>query len=992
MKRETYVYIFGIVLVISLITPFLVYRAFISYEEIEESQDDKPAEEYSEEIISSISEWQNITNINLIKGKIISGNISNLTIKDNEYLSLKGNYSVGFDYVFEIEFEFPVDLNTLNIEFYDIYLYLDVGISTFSNPISFSAYQTFEWKKICDIGIDEIHINRQYLQRCTKFRLNGSSTADKTILIDRLQVFLTHSGILGDHSIYTLSDNHPYEYSYLSTASDIAGEYSGHYSDKIYTWQNNWWNHPNWYLYSSYQQAGYLGYFYDWITCQTEIQYEIHMEDVNAYNISDDSLFKMSGRVDIDFDGALIYPTWQFYIQIWNYNQSSWMDTIYPPYTNPPYRPNGVDWVAQWKQASLSRDITEYFNFDTHTWKVRVYTYARGYSDLGGEVEIENYYFGSFSDIKAYGYNMDDHDYPKINSIHTIPTSPINTTQQFDIVADVSTNNPSTSIDEVKCFISNDTWNSGWLDMGYDTANEWKLTLNAGDFVNDNYSVLVKSNDTNGLSTQLFEDFQTFNQRPQITFVKPAGDMEKITQLYNYNINASLLDPEEDILYETDVEIKIYPLGNEDNPIINWSNMQKFNPTNPEYYNFSINPIDFENGYYTIKIKANDSLGYGYGEIDIYIENNAPNITLVSPTETEITDTSILVQANITNEEPINSAQWDIVETLGSYDWKNLTYNPISELWETNISILDYEYGDYYLVFNATDDKHNSSLKAEFKQFHPFLTYTMVYEDISLNTNGLNVFINPAQTDDLTGSLIINHNPIAKERDWEVYLPNNFTDAYNYYLNRGFITYEPIGFDVEGIHTIWELPNYQISDIIRFSLEKPVLDNELIETTETEDGLEKLQFKFTLLSKHQLTNTIIHNRLEKYIPNPDDYKYTLEYLYGEEWVEITDYDLEIGATPSFFFIWDVITANGSITFRFTAEEQLVSQNPIGIWFLVGGLIGGVAVFFYGIYANYRELWSESKTKTILYGLLVFGIGFAGGIGIGYMLAPPTAFI
>jgi hypothetical protein len=345
---------------------------------------------------------------------------------------------------------------------------------------------------------------------------------------------------------------------------------------------------------------------------------------------------------------------------------------------------------------------------------------------------------------------------------------------------------------------------------------------------------------------------------------------------------------------------------------------------------------------------------------------------------------------NITDEDAIINSQYDIVQSLGSYDWKNLTYNVIDDLYEATFDLRDYEYGNWFIVVNATDTNNFTSIGSKLFEFNPFITYNINYSQITYNMDGIDIYSNPLSTTEIIASFMLNHDSVMKPREFEIYINVNYTDAYDYSIIRGFNTYTPQGFDVQGIHTTWILPNYQATDLVRFFIEKPRIKNDLIETTTDEDGLDTHRFTFQLSSKHPFTNVRIHNTLTKFIPNPEDFTFKLEYLFEDNWIEIEDIVIEAEATPDFTFVWDSIDSNSTIQFRFTAVEHISEESPIGIWFLIGALIGGVAVFFYGIYANYRDFWSESKAKTILYGLLVFGIGFAGGIGIGYMLAPPIA--
>lgn len=99
---------------------------------------------------------------------------------------------------------------------------------------------------------------------------------------------------------------------------------------------------------------------------------------------------------------------------------------------------------------------------------------------------------------------------------------------------------------------------------------------------------------------------------------------------------------------------------------------------------------------------------------NFYIQNDPPIVELEDP----ILNNSDIVQnghnatfiCNITNEETINTAQYDIVSTLGTYNWNDLKYNVASECYEHEFNTTDLAIGEYYFVVNSTDDKHNSSL------------------------------------------------------------------------------------------------------------------------------------------------------------------------------------------------------------------------------------------------------------------------------------------
>jgi hypothetical protein len=965
MKRESYVYIFGFIFLISLITPVILYEAFIYINEDDNGENGETTE--TTEIIEEMPIYNhfpedyilNITSVKFIKGQNESTNsLEELNLLDNNLYEVKGEWN-GTHYEYEILFNFEVDLDNIWMEYYDLRYYLQIKPSINAEAVDFQANLSLNWETIHTITNTPINVNESYLNDCLGFRLFGYTSSQKIISIDRLIYFVLHNA-----KSLVLDQ---FESSAINSHSET-GYATGNVISTFIYHPDFYLLNPSRYIFSSVMGFGSGQYSDILLDCN------ISLEKGNYLWLG--NITELWGNVFIQYIG--VTGVAYYYHSLYNYTTSSWNQNFSGT--------KSADWVGNvlmnWTSLVKNQDHSHVLDYN-NTIRFKTTSHIDGITQtiVHNQFKIE---------IEVNGYDFEYSDYPEIADIYTVPTSPISTFETFSINANVNPKLRNCDIQNVKYYLKNTTWNSGWLDLDWEGGNVWSKDFDALDYELGNYTVWINATDTKGFSTLDSYDFSIENARPRIKFYTPDVDLEKVDQLYNYNINISVIDLESDLVFDKDVQFQMYPLGDEANPVINWTGMERQSVS--EFFNYSINPINFVNGLYVIKARANDTRGYGYGEIEVNIINNAPNITIISPSETEITSTSMLIQANISNEEPINTAQYDIVQLLGNYDWKNLTYNSVSKFWEDNVDLYTYAYGDYYLVINATDDKYNSSLEIKQIQLHQFLTYVKSLHEITINRDNLNVYYNPAQTDDLTGSFDIDHHIIVKERDWEVYIPNNFTDAHEYYLIRGFTKYEPTGFDVEGIHTIWNLPDYKDSDTIYFKLQKPSLDNELIEESETEEGLDKFSFEFTLFSKHELNNINIHNTLNKYLPNAEDYIYILEYLYSGDWVEITDYDLTIGATPSFSFVWDIITANGSITFRFTAEEQLVSQNPIGIWFMIGGLIGGVAVFFYGIYANYRDLWAESKLKTILYGLLAFGIGFAGGFGIGYMLAPPTALL
>jgi hypothetical protein len=1010
MKRETYVYIFGILLTISIAIPIiLIFQATIETPEDEETTHDSP-----EDFPNPDTLYKNITafTINSGKGAVYNGDLDSLKFLDGDDLEITPTWINPY---YEVDIEFEInngyDLNSHAIDEYDYYLFLQIDLPPeLTQELYFQKYTiigtTWQWVNITTIKNTITDMNRTFCERTLKYRIVGAINTDlKVVSIDRIRVIKAHSG--------SMSPN------FQSTIWYAVNEHESHSGNLDWDWSNP----SNWWVYDDSTVFKHKARDRD-TSCpnfNVEARIESHWRFYwNAY------FHDGTPTTSQTFSGNIIY-WWDEYVEA-KYEYSCQDYCSHTGFGEDIYMQTSIyDSSSGWEQidkhggdgdeeddftAEVNADRNDRFRSSSdYSFKLRFKGKTESHetwscSDWDGmkkyrsktHIEVDKVY----ASMSFKGYGFQDFDYPDIH-IYTNPSSnypddPISTLEEFDLLVDTQSQWKTYGVASVEYMVVNETGATDWLPMTYDSQSgsgksaylTYKKTFNQETLGQGEYQIWIRTTDTTGKTTIKPFDLKVYNARPRITINNPKEENEKVSQLYNYNINISVEDPELEPF--SNVSFRMYPLDDEANPIINWTAMEQYNYPVLDW-NYSINPIDYENGFYTLQFRANDSLGYGYNEIDIWIINEPPDIEIVQPIETTLTkplNRTILV--NITNEEPLISAQWDITQTIDSYNWKNLTYNATADLWYANFSLLEYEYGNWYLVINATDDKYNESIKIKEYQFQPFITYYKNIEDIGIKSEGLNVYINPAKTDNLDAVMTINHHEIAQERDWEVYIPNNFTDAHEYIMYRGFATYEPLGFNVEGIHTIWKTSDSAPVDIINFKLQKPILDNELIEEDETEDDLQILSLEFSIFTKHELANIIIHNTLEKYLPNPQDYEYTLEFQFQSKWFEIKDYDLTIGATPSFSFVWGEIEANQTITFRFIAEEQIIEESPIGIWFLIGGLIGGVAVFFYGIYANYRGLWSESKAKTILYGLLAFGIGFGGGFGIGYMLAPPTAFI
>jgi len=982
MENRDKAFIVGMIFLISIIVPYyiLFQGEFVS------NQVDEDEEDSSEEIIEQTEGFDYISQISFLKGDNYGANSkSELNSVDGNIFEIIGDFAVGIGYELDVVFEINHDLDSLALDYYDIYLYGSILSSINSELATLQAETTFEWINIANITNKPINITRYYLERCFRFRINATTSAPKVIRIEQLVVFLTHKGDLSP-VIPLKTNSYQVKSPYIEGVQGHFEEYGiesgvpgGNPGTTQYSEYAYWWEEPYSTSSAIYQRAEVHHDGYTRGYAKTDLIVDLYLDQADYYEIDPSSYFEIRGKLDFYSAGGDVW--WQYYeASIWNYNTLAWENIQSIPHT---------DFIMRWDKNNLVAPLEDYIDENNMEYKVRFRNgMQRGqyYSTLN--VDIKLYLYGSNTSIFVKGYNFDNFDYPNITSIYTIPASPI-TIQAFDIRADATAIIPSTNIIESRCFISNGTLSSGWLDMDkIPLTNTWKRTLSFLDYANDNYTVMISILDNEGRKTYSFGNFETFNQRPTITFNTPASENEKIIQLTPYTINATILDNEgEQYWLEATPQVKFYVIGDELNPLIDWTDMD--NPNDPFDWIYPINPIDYENGFYIIKIRAKDQIGWGYNQITIQIQNLPPDIEIISPSLTELKlPYQQKIICNITNEDPINSAQWDLVNILGNYNWKNLTYNITSEFYEANFSLLDYEYGDYFLVINATDDKYNSSFEIKSLQLHPFFTYNIPEISIVYKNSGITITQDEEQSTDITAQFIIDHHPIAKERDWEIYLPNNFNDAFDYYITRGFNTYYPSGFEIEGIYTLWHIPNYASHDTVHLQLEKPRLSNDISGVLEREDG--RFELEFTLSAKHYFSDLTIKHQLTQYFAHPENFEYILEYKFQGEWINYSgDLEVDAGAFINFEFAWGSIDSNSTVEFRFSAIPLVIQETNLTAWFIFGGVASAIGAVVWVLFAGiaFKKYQDWGTAKFILYSVIVIGGAFGAGFGIGLLAYP-----
>lgn len=234
------------------------------------------------------------------------------------------------------------------------------------------------------------------------------------------------------------------------------------------------------------------------------------------------------------------------------------------------------------------------------------------------------------------------------------------------------------------------------------------------------------------------EPKQSAGEIYNIVYINPT---KTITSLYNYTVNITVLKAIGWGFHTPEITIYSDPSDRE----IDWTKMNGTWGGNAGWYNwnFTFDPIILPNNLYTftIRIYSEDYIppSYCFNNSQEYVINNPPNVEIVSPSESSYikTNENYTIQCNITNEEKINIVKWDLVQTLGSYNWKLMEYNISSEFYEAIFNISEYSIGHHFLCINASDDK-NHSLTIKELDFTRSSNGAIIYNDNNDDDNGNN--------------------------------------------------------------------------------------------------------------------------------------------------------------------------------------------------------------------------------------------------------------
>jgi len=584
------------------------------------------------------------------KVEIISGNnekvndITDLQFKDDNTYDITGNWT-GTQWEYEVYFSYEVDLHTYQLDYYDIYLFLDIdtiGIPIKSDLIEFHTYSSYKYKHLINITDQPINMEGCFLERTTKFRLIGETSTEKIIKIDRIALVLTHEGRIDYTTRVNVSSLEN-----LTIGTFPSGWKSGEVNDF----------NPNWF-------ADDGDFQYAWFGCQLELLPDTWGDSSYGYAYV---IAVIRMYMDFDFSGGVITSinSGEFNIKhsltFWRsgpagihrgintlaiWNSSNWDTRISRninlpipsgqayTYTNTDVLCSSAYFRTYWDKLLILNGYDSYLKFRDFAW-----CNGTGGGGAGGLppfvpgyiwVDTRLEYASCFFSFNGYNFSNPKNDYLRFLDIRTEPLPPIipPLTETFDLVATVSKGFNNIGVQNVEFLIANDSWNSGWASLSHTDENEWKSTLNTADFELGKYNVWLKGTDHNGYTSLEQFEIELKNGQPQIEFLTPSEDFEVVTQLYDYTICTNIIDPEGELFWEFEIpQIRIYK--DELNPLIDWTNMTYDFLESHYIYNFTIDPVNFSNGIYTIEVRARDFYDYNYRKISIKIQKPSEDDPLV---------------------------------------------------------------------------------------------------------------------------------------------------------------------------------------------------------------------------------------------------------------------------------------------------------------------------------------------------------------------------
>jgi hypothetical protein len=394
--------------------------------------------------------------------------------------------------------------------------------------------------------------------------------------------------------------------------------------------------------------------------------------------------------------------------------------------------------------------------------------------------------------------------------------------------------------------------------------------------------------------------------------------------------------------------------------------------------NFSLIVRDVENAWVIDEV-----------DIDIY-QYLTPIATIIKPSLTILHSPTIQdIQCSIPEPvlSPYINVKWAITNiTDPDYTWRDLIKGV--EYWEDTFSLLDYKASrDYRLYINITDE-FGDHITYKNIELRPILQYIIDEEDVSYISTDIFISYISEQSTDIEGQFPLTHDPIVQDFDFEVYIPSEYSDAYDYKIYRNFTTHEPLNFFNVSIYTLWELPDYRATDIIHFKLEKA----KYIPNPPYRDDITNQIFQeFKITSKYQFNDITIKAKMDYFTNDPNSYIVNVSYLYQGEYIIIDDVIITYDKFIKVEFKWETIYEGQTIEFLITLTKRSAGEEiNLSMSFLIGLLImASVGILW--VIATAREdvkKWDQSEWGVIGYALrtaLVIGGSFGIGFVIGLFL-------
>ncbi len=281
-------------------------------------------------------------------------------------------------------------------------------------------------------------------------------------------------------------------------------------------------------------------------------------------------------------------------------------------------------------------------------------------------------------------------------------------------------------------------------DGNYPEKDNWSLSIDPIDYGLGYYTIVVKATDAYGTSDNsiivLFP-----NERPVIAFNSPL-DGQEISQLYDYMVNTTVIDPEGNPI--SDVGLMIY---NEtmDEQFPDRLIMTQYQST--DYWNVSLDLIDLPFGDYTFNVSAADALGYGMKIADVTFYNYRPYINFKNPnnydleTVEDVYDYIITVDVVDPEDDEIGDVSIRLLNSTDDpvIDWTDMTQVGLTDTWTFLMDPINYPMGVYTIEVNATDTAgyNINQTKIIFQRYPPKIELEIIntirefeaYHNIRLN-------------------------------------------------------------------------------------------------------------------------------------------------------------------------------------------------------------------------------------------------------------------